>query len=94
MTDATATRGTEPSPNVPSDETRSRLRGMAATLTVNLTGWTAVWLLFRSEVPASMLQPWLLSFAVLWLARLGALLMTWRAAPAALGSARAAASHA
>ena len=88
MTDATATRGTESSPSVPSDEARSRLRGMAATLAVNLTGWTAVWLLFRSEVPAAMLQPWLLTFAALWLARLGALLLTWRAAPAALGSAR------
>jgi hypothetical protein len=61
---------------------------MAAVLTVNLTGWIAAGLLFRSAVPAAVLQPWLLIFAVLWLARLGALLLTWRAAPAALGSAR------
>jgi signal transduction histidine kinase len=89
MTDATATRSDEqPSPNVPSDEVRSRLRGMAAVLTVNLTGWTVAWLLFRSEVPAAVLQPWLLIFAVLWLVRLGGLLLTWRAGPAALGSAR------
>lgn len=88
MTDATATRGNQASPNVPSDEARSRVRGMAGTLAVNLTGWTAVWLLFRSEVPAAVLQPWLLSFAALWLARLGGLLLTWRTVPAALGSAR------
>lgn len=87
MIDAAATRSNEASPNVPSDEARSRLRGMVGTLAVNLTGWTAVWLLLRSEVPAALLQPWLLSFAALWLARLGALLLTWRAAPAALGSA-------
>ena len=88
MTDATATRGNQASPNVPSDEARSRFRGMAAVLAVNLTGWTAVALLFRSEVPAALLQPWLLSFAALWLARLGGLLLTWRTVPAALGSAR------
>ncbi len=88
MTDLAATRSGDASPNVPSDEARSRLRGMAATLAVNLTGWTAVALLFRSEVPAAMLQPWLLTFAVLWLVRLTALLLTWQISPATLGSAR------
>jgi len=88
MTDATATRGTEPSPNVPSDEARSCFRGMAATLAVNLTGWIAAGLLFRSEVPPTVLEPWLLIFAVFWLVRLTALLLRWQIAPAALGSAR------
>jgi signal transduction histidine kinase len=88
MTDATATRGAEPSPNVPSDEARSRLLGMAATLAVNLTGWIAAGLLFSSEVPPTVLQPWLLIFAVLWLVRLTALLLSCQIAPAALGSAR------
>ena len=78
----------QPSPNVPSDEVHVRFRGMVATLAVNLTGWIAAWLLFRAEVPPTVLQPWLLSFAVLWLVRLGALLLIWRAAPAALCSAR------
>ena len=88
MTDTAAARSDAPSPNVPSDEARSCFRGMVATLAVNLTGWSAVALLFRSEVPAAVLQPWLLSFAALWLLRLGALLLTWRVAPAALWSAR------
>ncbi len=88
MTDLAATRSDDASPNVPSDEARRRLRGMVATLAVNLTGWTAVALLFRSEVPAAVLQPWLLSFAVLWLVRLGGLLGAWRAGPAAICSAR------
>ena len=88
MTDLAATRSDDASPNVPSDEARRRLRGMVATLAVNLTGWTAVALLFRSEVPAAMLQPWLLTFAVLWLVRLTALLLTWQISPATLGSAR------
>jgi hypothetical protein len=88
MTDATATRGTEPSPNVLSDEARSRFRGMAATLAVNLTGWAVVWLLFGTAVPPIVLQPWLLIFAVVWLVRLTALLLKWQITPAALSSAR------
>lgn len=88
MTDLAATRSDEPSPNAPPDEARSRFRGMAATLTVNLTGWAAAALLFRTEVPAAVLQPWLLTFAVFWLVRLTALLLKWQIAPAALSSAR------
>ncbi len=88
MTDLAAARSDEASPDVPPDEVRSRFWGMAATLAVDLTGWAAVALLFQAEVPAAVLQPWLLTFAVLWLVRLTALLLTWQIWPATLGSAR------
>ncbi len=74
MTGAVAAEIDEPSPSVLPEEARSAFQGMAAQLTVNLTGWMAVALLFYSEVPPAVLQPWLLAFAAFWLLRLVVLL--------------------
>jgi len=56
-------------------------RAMSAQLAVNLAGALAVVFLLSDEVPASTLRPWVVSFAALWLCRLGVLLLFMRAAP-------------
>ena len=82
MTGAVATQIDAPSIHVLPAESRSAVQAMAAQLTVNLTGWTALALLFRTAVPAVVLQPWLMAFAAFWLLRLGVLLGFRRVAQA------------
>ncbi len=86
MTEALAAGIEEPSINVPQLQARSGFSAMAAQLVVNLTGWVAVALLFRNEVPAAVLQPWQWAFAAFWLVRFGALLPLGRAASPAVAS--------
>jgi len=56
-------------------------QAMSAQLAVNLAGALAVVFLLSDEVPASTLRAWLVSFAALWLCRLGVLWLFMRAAP-------------
>ncbi len=81
MTDVAAMQIDGSSPNALPDGSRFALSGLAAELVVHLTGWMAVALLFRTEVPAAVLQPWSMIFAGLWLVRL-ALLSAFKRAEA------------
>ena len=81
MTGAVASVTGEATPDRTASGVRMASQAMAAQLVVNLTGALAVALLFKSSVPAALLQPWLLAFGGFWLARVALLLSFIRAAP-------------